>query len=98
MENDAVSHPNEIQKELLSTLKYPKEEVLQDEEARKKRLRDLKSALSLGNLEHQKIITYFEDNEGLKCVDTTIWALTENNVVMKYGYTIPLNRIHKVVI
>jgi uncharacterized protein (UPF0248 family) len=33
------------------------------------------------------------DAEGLKQVETTIWATGEKNIVLKHGMTIPIHRI-----
>jgi hypothetical protein len=53
------------------------------------------SALSLGNLEHSKIKIFFEDDLSQKVVETTVWALTDESVVLKKGVGIPINRILK---
>jgi hypothetical protein len=52
-------------------------------------------ALALGNLEHSKIRIYFEDNQSKKVVETTVWALTDQRVILKQGHSIPINRIYK---
>ncbi|MFZ4107144.1 hypothetical protein [Flavobacterium sp.] len=84
-----------IAKENLSQLVFPKTEVLQDEVAIKQRFSDLNRALSLGNLEHSKIKIYFEDDQSLKVVETTVWGLTDQRVILKQGNVIPINRIFK---
>lgn len=82
-----------IQKEDVIGLKFPNEEVL-DNEADKSILRKkLEQATALGNMERSKIKIYFKDNEGLKKVETTIWATGEKNIVLKQGITIPIKRI-----
>jgi len=94
---DTAFLPLEIPKETVTTLRFPQEDVLFDEDEKEARKRDLMRALSLGNLEHQKILTYFEDDAGLKCVNTTFRAVTEKQVVLKYGNTIPIQRIRKII-
>ncbi len=84
-----------IAKENLSQLVFPKTEVLQNEVAIKQRFSDLNRALSLGNLEHSKIKIYFEDDQSLKVVETTVWGLTDQRVILKQGNVIPINRIFK---
>ena len=84
-----------IEKEAIETLKFPHEEVLTDAEKIKDRTDNLNKALSLGNLEHFKIKIYFEDNTKKRMVDTTIWGLTEERVILKQGLVIPIERIHK---
>ena len=86
-----------IDKEVIPTLNFPKDEVLVDKEAISSRKNDLDRALSLGNLEHVKIKIYFEDDASKKMVETTIWGVTEERVILKQGVIIPLNRIHKIV-
>lgn len=86
-----------IDKEVIPTLNFPKDEVLGDKEAISSRKNDLDRALSLGNLEHVKIKIYFEDDASKKMVETTIWGVTEERVILKQGVVIPVNRIHKIV-
>ncbi len=86
-----------IDKEVIPTLNFPKDEVLGDKEAISSRKNDLDRALSLGNLEHVKIKIYFEDDASKKMVETTIWGVTEERVILKQGVVIPVKRIHKIV-
>ena len=44
----------------------------------------------------EKIKLTFETTDGLKQVETTIWAVTEKNVVLKGGKFIPTKAITKV--
>jgi len=84
-----------IEKEKIAQLSFPKVEVLNDEEAIQQRFSDLNRALSLGNLEHSKIKIYFEDNQSKKVVETTVWGLTDQRVILKQGNVIPIHRIFK---
>ena len=84
-----------IEKEYISDLKFPNGDVLIDTEARKLRRSELHRALLLGNLEHSKIRIYFEDTDSKKVVETTVWGLTDNSVILKKGVGIPINRIYK---
>lgn len=86
-----------IDKELITSLNFPKSDVLDDKEDIKGRINDLDRALSLGNLEHVKIKIYFEDDMSRKMVETTIWGVTDSRVILKQGVVIPVNRIHKIV-
>jgi hypothetical protein len=83
-----------IEKEKIQSLSFPNGEVLISDEDIKQRFVDLNRALSLGNLEHSKIKIYFEDNVSKKVVETTVWALTDQRVILKQGFTIPINRIY----
>ena len=86
-----------IEKETISSLVFPKKEVLEEKDAIIQRKNDLDRALSLGNLEHVKIKIFFEDDSSKKAVETTIWGVTDSRVILKQGVVIPVNRIHKIV-
>lgn len=86
-----------IDKEAIGTLSFPSKEVLDEKDAIIQRKNDLDRALSLGNLEHVKIKIFFEDDASKKAVETTIWEVTDNRVILKQGVVIPVNRIHKIV-
>ena len=86
-----------IDKEIITSLNFPKEDVLEDKEDIAERRNNLDRALSLGNLEHVKIKIYFEDDISKKMVETTIWGVTDSRVILKQGVVIPVNRIHKIV-
>ena len=86
-----------IDKELITSLNFPKEDVLEDKEDIAERRNNLDRALSLGNLEHVKIKIYFEDDTSKRMVETTIWGVTDERVILKQGVVIPVNRIHKIV-
>jgi Flp pilus assembly CpaE family ATPase len=84
-----------IEKENIHSLRFPNNDVLQDKDAIFQRNSDLNRAQSLGNLEHSKIKIFFEDNQSKKVVETTVWAVTDNQVVLKQGIGIPINRIFR---
>ncbi|MDI6051149.1 MAG: hypothetical protein V4589_12030 [Bacteroidota bacterium] len=84
-----------IDKEDIALLKFPTTDVLDDVEEIKTRISDINRALSLGNLEHSKIKIFFEDSESKKIVDTTVWGVTDKNVMLKQGVMIPIHRIYK---
>lgn len=84
-----------IEKEDIASLKFPTTDVLDDDDEIKTRMSEINRALSLGNLEHSKIKIFFEDNESKKIVDTTVWAVTDKNVILKQGVRIPIHRIYK---
>ncbi len=85
-----------IAKEDLNRLVFPNEDILKTREALELRRRMLHRATSLGNLQKHKVLIRFEDGEGLKEVYTTIWAVTDNKVLLKAGMLIPVHRIHSV--
>lgn len=85
-----------IEKENISSLKFPNSEVLLDPEKINERSADLNRALSLGNLEQTKIKIYFEDDKSCKVVETTVWGVTDKRVILKQGVVIPINRVHQI--
>lgn len=87
-----------IEKEKVGNLSFPDAEVLTDANSIKHRITVLHHATSLGNLDQHKVNIVFEDSEGVKRVNTTIWALTESQIILKHYRSIPINRIHSVVI
>lgn len=93
---DIISKSVLITKEEISKLTFPISEVLASKEAIENRRVDLEKATRLGNIEHYKVNIIFEDQEGPKKVNTTIWATTEKRISLKGGINIPINRIHAV--
>ncbi|MBI1184070.1 hypothetical protein GC194_07355 [bacterium] len=85
-----------IEKEEIEQLKFPDTEVLLQHNERVNRNKSLEKALALGNLEKVKVKIAFEDAEGLKVVHTTIWGITEKNILLKGNRRIPMNRIHSI--
>jgi outer membrane protease len=84
-----------VEKEEVSALHFPTEEILASEKERKSRAASIERAISLGNLEHHKVRIYFTDDQGEKRVDTTIWAVTDSAIVLKQHTILPINRILK---
>ena len=83
----------EIQKEMVKNLRFPNKEVLQSKKERIHRNISLKRASILGNIERTKTKIIFKDKDGIKKVNTTVWAFTEKYVILKGSNLIPLNRI-----
>lgn len=82
-----------VEKEQIKFLTFPKNDVLEKRKDQIDRILDLQRALFLGNLEHQKVKIVFVDNQGLKKVETTIWGITDKEVILKQSTIIPLERI-----
>lgn len=94
--SNTMTKPQQVEKELIEGLKFPSVDVLSSPEDKIRRRIDLERAMRAGNLEKVKFSIVFEDNEGIKEVRTTIWATTENNVLLKRNAAIPIHRIFKV--
>lgn len=84
-----------IEKEKINFLHFPKADVLEDKTDIKERISTLNRALALGNLEHSKTKIFFEDDLSKKVVETTVWGVTDDMVILKKGSSIPINRIYK---
>ena len=82
-----------VEKEDIIFLNFPKEDVLQKIEDRRNRRMELQRAMSLGNLSQSKVKIFFQDDIGLKRVETTIWGITDEAVILKKSTLIPLGRI-----
>ncbi len=84
---------HQIEKEQIRNFKFPKNEVLLLKRDQNSRCQALKRAMSLGNLERQKVNILFVDNSGFKKVETTVWGVTDSSVILKQSTVIPLKRI-----
>ncbi|WP_299682860.1 hypothetical protein [uncultured Tenacibaculum sp.] len=82
-----------VEKEQIKYFKFPKTEVLAQRNDQINRKLELNRALSLGNLERQKVKIVFVDQDGYKRVETTVWGITDKAVILKKSTLIPLQRI-----
>lgn len=85
-----------VQKEDVPKLQFPEAEVLIDQQARSQRKSLLEQSVVLGNTYKGKAKIRFEDDQGVKQIETHIWGLTDSRVILKQGIVIPINRIHEV--
>lgn len=84
-------------KENLHLLKFSKEDVATTEIEKRKRSVSLIRAMRLGNLFKNKVSIYFKDSlNRIVHVRTTIWGVTQKNVILKRGTLIPIKSIVKV--
>lgn len=84
-----------IENEKISSLVFPKSDVLSRNEAITQRLYELKMALTFGNLDYFKIKIYFEDNQSKKVVEAKVCGVTKKRVILNQGIGIPINRIYR---
>ena len=85
-----------VAKENITQLTFPKSDVLLSELKQSERKRRVVRAMKLGNNKKFKVKIIFEDIDGLKKVETTIWGVTEKNIILKKGTLIPIERIHEI--
>jgi hypothetical protein len=86
----ATNNPILIEKERIPELSFKlpvKIEQSKDLETK------LINAMKLGNLHHGKVAIIFRDDEGLKRVETTIWATGSKYICLKGGMWLPVSRI-----
>jgi polysaccharide deacetylase 2 family uncharacterized protein YibQ len=93
---DPTTKPMSIEKEIISKMIFPKTEVLDDEQDIENRRTTLEAAMKLGNNHRHKATIIFEDSETVKQVETTIWGVTAESVLLKRGLVIPICRVHQV--
>jgi hypothetical protein len=79
-----------IEKEQIPQLKF-KNTV--DIEQSPELMTKLMEATRLGNIHHGKIRIEFMDDDGLKSVETTIWATGAKYICLKGGIWLPISRI-----
>lgn len=85
-----ITKPTLIDKELINSLSFKSREPV---EQHPKLTEQISSATRLGNGYRGKVTIVFEDDEGLKRVDTTIWASGVKYICLKGGMWLPINRI-----
>ena len=85
-----------VAKESVSLLSFPKSDVLYSELKKNERKQRAVRAMKLGNNKKHKVKIIFEDLDNLKKVETTIWGVTEKNIILKQGTLIPIHRIHEI--
>ncbi len=84
-----------VEKEQIADFHFPHEGVVLTDLEKAELRTGLARSIALGNLEHQKVRIYFEDDTAKKVVETTIWAVTEEAIVLKQNVVIPTHRIVK---
>lgn len=87
-----------VDRNIIPTLKFPVEDVLDDELWRKTRSRWIHKATSLGNLEQKKVNILFRDDKTELRVFTTIWIQVGEYILLKDRIKLPVNRITRIVI
>lgn len=93
MNSTATKKPTMVEKEDISKLSFPKDEVLKDADKQKELKAALDKAMKLGNAYKGKVKIVFEDSEGVKAVETTIWGITDKNILLKQTTIIPIRRV-----
>lgn len=83
--------PQPIEKEKIAHLRFTSDSIVSTDPMK---LRSkLEQATRMGNLDRVKVRIIFQDDEGQKYTETTIWATSQRHIVLKGGITIPIHRI-----
>ena len=85
-----------IEKEDIKEFTFKQGDVLISEEQKRERQVRIKRGMRLGNSFKRKVKIIFEDIEGIKKVETTIWGFTDKNVILKKTTIIPIRCIHEI--
>lgn len=93
MENAMYSAPILVEKEIIPNLKFKSSVNFKQQENLMDRLLE---ATKMGNNDHIKIAIIFQDDEGLRRVETTVWATGEKYICLKGGVWLPINHIKEV--
>ncbi|HET8963275.1 MAG TPA: hypothetical protein VFM99_05225 [Chitinophagales bacterium] len=93
-----IENINTIAKEAIPLLDFSNREVLQSRDEIEYRKQLLIQSMVLGNTYHTKVVIIFESGNGIFQVDTTIWATTDDFVLLKGAVYLPIKCIHGVII
>jgi hypothetical protein len=85
-----IMKPELIEKEVISSLSFRNTEKIKQHPELPKQI---ENATLLGNAYHSKVSIIFMDDDGLKRVDTTIWASGSKYIYLKGGVWIPISRL-----
>lgn len=88
--------PETVTKEQIRELHCSHKDVLDLDKEKEARRDSIKKAANLARNFYLKARIVFETDEGTKEVRTTIWAATDNHIVMKGGATLPICCIKEV--
>lgn len=86
----ATLTPILIEKEAIRSMTFKSREPVKQHP---KLMDQIKSATRLGNAYRGKVGIIFHDDDGMKRVDTTIWAHGAKYICLKGGMWLPIDRI-----
>jgi uncharacterized protein (UPF0248 family) len=87
-----------IEKESIPKLSFPKQSIIETKKQLDLLKRKLRRSMILGNVHRTKMRIIFQDDDGVKEVQTTIWAVGDKNIVLKRGVIIPIHRLVDVIL
>lgn len=93
-----IENIHTIEKEEIPMLDFSNSEVLNSLDEIEHRKQLLLQGMVLGNTYHTKVMIIFESGGGIYQVETTIWATTDDFVLLKGAVYLPIQCIHDVII
>ncbi len=90
--------PVKIEKENLSHLLFPKAYPELSKEKKIDLQEKLRKATLMGNSDKVKCSIVFNDSEGLKQIDTTIWEFDDEYISIKGGMTLHIKFVEDIVL
>ena len=87
-----------IEKEFITNYTFTDGQSNISAEQQKQNSKKLFRAMLLGNGFHNKVKILFTTTQGLRMVETTVWAYTERFVMLKGGVFIPVESVVEVVL
>ena len=85
-----------ISKEDLPEYEMIKGDALKSPADISRRREEVERAMKLGNNDHQKVKIIFETTEGTMAVETTVWEVTQNYLILKSNMAMPIRCIHRI--
>lgn len=85
-----------IGKEDIPNYEIARGDVLSNAADITKRKEDIVRAMKLGNNDHQKVKIVFETTKGTMAVETTVWEVTENYLILKSNMALPVRCVHRI--
>jgi hypothetical protein len=87
-----------IDKEFIANIRWYSEDSAYDTEKQDSLMAIIRRACALGNTEKHKCVIKFRSGKKKYQTETTIWSFCREAIVLKYGITIPLNKIEDIVV
>ncbi len=85
-----------IDRNSIPQLEFLSKDVLLTLDSKKSRQKQLQDATFIGNIEEKKVTLEFLSKSGFHLIHTTIWAVTNEWVVLKEKQKIPIKSIRAI--
>lgn len=85
-----------IAKEKINELNFPSTDVLSNTKERKLRFATAQKARTLGNIEKSKAKIDFHTTEGPRRVNTTVWHVDQDFIMLKGASALPMRSVYSI--